>query len=461
MTTEELATKDLAEYRAKKQEEALKMSVLDAEAAAKFSTAAALDARDVLSLPTAIITDKLLSAREKSPEGRDASGEGGEYEVGTGTGGGDEDMMDMTPRKAGQGQESMPSVSVSVHDHDQNPSVQFPKHGYGDDNDKLDEYDPEAGYKMTSSSDLPSLRPPPSDPTTTITTTVKEATTPRKSIATSMMAPSIDWASIKAKAVEAGALSERDDDPGNEPPPGGGDQKLAASQQQDRPPPTSSLPSAQDLHRVFAPPPTTSILRPGLWAGDINAPNFGGVVKQFIADAIAGAQDLASLLVGRELFVRGTLSLSKLSSFLSELHRSKHRLAVLGILRPLPSSPPTARESIVKLVHGFASQRRAGVMEPMRGVEVYAIPPSPLATRLLEAGELADGGVAAAAAVARGGSSPTQLFQDQMVLVAVYRKDVQVAAPPGPQVGAGPAGIPPGGPVYSGAGGGGQCPWCQ
>lgn len=42
---------ELAEYRKKKEEEALKMSVLDAEAAAKFSTAAALDARDRLAIP--------------------------------------------------------------------------------------------------------------------------------------------------------------------------------------------------------------------------------------------------------------------------------------------------------------------------------------------------------------------------------------------------------------------------
>lgn len=42
---------ELAAYRKKKEEEALKMSVLDAEAAARFSTAAALDARDQLAIP--------------------------------------------------------------------------------------------------------------------------------------------------------------------------------------------------------------------------------------------------------------------------------------------------------------------------------------------------------------------------------------------------------------------------
>jgi hypothetical protein len=47
MTANELASKELAEYRKRKEEEALKMSVLDAEAAAKFSTAAALEIKDV------------------------------------------------------------------------------------------------------------------------------------------------------------------------------------------------------------------------------------------------------------------------------------------------------------------------------------------------------------------------------------------------------------------------------
>lgn len=45
MTANELASKELAEYRKRKEEEALKMSVLDAEAAAKFSTAAALEVK--------------------------------------------------------------------------------------------------------------------------------------------------------------------------------------------------------------------------------------------------------------------------------------------------------------------------------------------------------------------------------------------------------------------------------
>lgn len=42
---------ELAAYRKAKEEEALKMSVLDAEAAARFSTAAALDARERLAIP--------------------------------------------------------------------------------------------------------------------------------------------------------------------------------------------------------------------------------------------------------------------------------------------------------------------------------------------------------------------------------------------------------------------------
>ena len=56
---------ELAEYRKQKELESLKMSVLDAEAAARFSTAAALDARDRLALPQQLIADKLLSAREE------------------------------------------------------------------------------------------------------------------------------------------------------------------------------------------------------------------------------------------------------------------------------------------------------------------------------------------------------------------------------------------------------------
>ncbi|KDD71206.1 hypothetical protein H632_c5561p0, partial [Helicosporidium sp. ATCC 50920] len=45
LSPSELASRELADYRRRKEEEALKMAVLDAEAAAKFSTAAALDAK--------------------------------------------------------------------------------------------------------------------------------------------------------------------------------------------------------------------------------------------------------------------------------------------------------------------------------------------------------------------------------------------------------------------------------
>ena len=48
------------------------MSVLDAEAAARFSTAAALDARDSLALPAELVGDKLLSARDEPQQRRGA-----------------------------------------------------------------------------------------------------------------------------------------------------------------------------------------------------------------------------------------------------------------------------------------------------------------------------------------------------------------------------------------------------
>jgi hypothetical protein len=65
---------ELAEYRKPKELESLKMSVLDAEAAARFSTAAALDARDRLAVPAQLVADKLLSAREAGAGG---AGDGG------------------------------------------------------------------------------------------------------------------------------------------------------------------------------------------------------------------------------------------------------------------------------------------------------------------------------------------------------------------------------------------------
>jgi SPOC domain len=390
MTATELANKELAAYRMKKEEEALKMSVLDAEAAAKFSTAAALDARDTLALPAAIVTDKLLASREKEDAEGDLNGEEAAMLLPSGRYGSGGPMFSSgSPRAGGGGKLNSPSGHVDDHG---------------------GTHDIKSEPSTTKQSGLES-KPPPAP------------------------AVAIDYASVKAQAVQTNnSLPQRLDsdisqklEPFNapfgvehSPAPGGAGGEAGGDDRESE----TKLPAVQNLTRVFPPARSLSTLRPNIWSGSIVVPGTGEYT--LTADALAGGHDLAALLGPAKLQVRGRLSMEKIINFLGELHLSKHRLAMLGVLRPLPTAGSTDREKIKNLIASYVEQSRAGVGEPYKGVEVYLIPPSELATRLLEAGQEVEREVAAGGAVARGVSLPTALLEDQMVAMVVYKKDVKV-----------------------------------
>jgi len=387
MTATELAKKELADYRMKKEEEALKMSVLDAEAAAKFSTAAALDARDRLALPAAIVTDKLLAAREKDSAERetDDGEDAGALSPTQHVSGGAMFSEHGSPRAA-EGKVTSPSSHKGAHE----------EHVH-------DESEPSA----------------------------------TKSKAPPAPAVAIDYASVKAQAVQPNtSLPQKlDTDTSQKLEPfsggsGGLERSSAPSRVgkgndggEERKPKTK-LPAVENLTHVFPAARSLSTLRPNIWSGSIVVPGTGEY--SFTADALAGGQDLAALLGPAKLQVRGRLSISNLIKFLCELHLSTHRLAMLGVLRPLPTAGPADRESIKGLVSNYVDQSRAGVAEPHKGVEVYLVPPGELASRLLEAGQEVEREVAAGGAVARGVSLPTTLIEDQMVAMVVYKKNVEV-----------------------------------
>ena len=419
MTATELASKELADYRAKKEEEALKMSVLDAEAAAKFSTAAALDAgRDSLASPDpAMVIDTLPSARDYSPSGDPGGSSSG--------GGGTRTGLTVSPRSGGGGGGGggglgSPRLGGSG-------GATF--HRSGTTSSGKEEYDPESVVLSGGGGGGPFAAAP----------------SPAKAI---------DWASIKAQAVHATAAAPTgglSTDVSQQLEPFGSGLSADAGVHRGgsadrsplpelRPSPPSSttttfnLPSVDALRRSFLPAPTSSTLRPAVWSSEVVVPGVGDY--HMVADAIAGGQDFTSLLGSSPLQVRGRLSLAKLASFLSELHLSKHRLAMLGVLRSAPSRTPAERGPVAAMVAGYASQDRAGVGEPFKGVEVYLVPPGELASRLLEAGQHAEPSVAAGAAVARGTSSPTVLLDDQMVALVVYKKGVVVPRAAGSQAAA-------------------------
>lgn len=369
MTATELASKELADYRKKKEEEALKMAVLDAEAAAKFSTAAALDARDKLALPPAVVTGKLLAAKEDD---------------------------------------------LTIKD---------------DDDDRQEPEMPVAGTPTAGKwSQEGSAGSPRSAPRSTQTQPKKEEEPESgKAASTAAAAVPIDWASIKAAAVHATSLSQEIPDIEGgmlRVPEGEDDDKGEGVRERESasPPPARSeaSPSVDEaLRKVFLPCPDPTAISTAVWESEIVVPGVG--TYHLTADALMGCGDLATLMGNNPLQVRGRLALGKLDAFLSELHMSKHRTATLGLLRVAPGASEEEKTALGSLVEQYCSRDRTGVAESSPGIEVYLVPPGPLATRLLAVAREAEP-VAVEASLPGGG---TDLPSDRLLAVAIHKKELQ------------------------------------
>ncbi|KFM23162.1 PHD finger protein 3 [Auxenochlorella protothecoides] len=115
LSATELANKELTEYRRRKEEEALKMAVLDAEAAARFSTAAALETRE-------------SQPRKEAQEAAVREARGGEAARAVGEAAETPDAGSSPPAEepgagdaAGDAVAGAASMDAGVLDHDRNP----------------------------------------------------------------------------------------------------------------------------------------------------------------------------------------------------------------------------------------------------------------------------------------------------------------------------------------------------
>ncbi|WPT11542.1 PHD finger protein 3 [Picochlorum sp. SENEW3] len=212
MTANELASKELAEYRKKKEEEALKMSVLDAEAAAKFSTAAALETKEDKEkrLQREMLIREKEDSRKKDvvEDGDKNSDEAVAEEHHDGEGGdGKEDMQRELPAGA-----------------------------------------PEAGKGREDDGDLFGYD--------------KDAAEPD----TAKAAKSLDWASIKSASMEASKLQANyvSDLGGME----------AAPDDHDAAPPVGPTVD-ENLEKLFLPCPEPLTLGPHVWEGLVSVPGVG------------------------------------------------------------------------------------------------------------------------------------------------------------------------------------------
>ena len=392
MTATELANKELAEYRRQKEEEALKMSVLDAEAAARFSTAAALDARDRLALPAEVVSNKLLAARDASsadvvePEENLKEGH-------------DEGRKGLA---AGEQEHEVPSQSAIEAAERTRPVDASGEPGEREDLQRSSEH-------------------------------IEEK------------APTVDWASVKAQAVRSdlehgggelgwdipsdfnsfAELEPSDVKTGHEE-----DVEMVKEdrerdierENEDERPYITALSSeererAEGLARIFKPSPDPdAVLAKDTWTAEVDIPGTG--CFYVTVDALAGSGDLSALLGDQELTVRGRLAISKVDAFLSELHLSKHRTATIGIMRPDASSTEEEKKGVMDVIHLYQDRQRTGVIEPGSGIEVYLIPPGDLATRLLVAAAIAEPDYAASAATAG-------LEENALIAIAIHRLEMR------------------------------------
>ena len=330
MTANELASKELAEYRKRKEEEALKMSVLDAEAAAKFSTAAALEVKDEKT--------KTIVKPKEIPQGAPTAVSGKE-----------EAEVPMEKVEEIKSQPSREKEKPEVHT--------FEEEGR----------DPER-------------------------------------------APSgLDWASIKSASVQASKAQPNYIS------------DLAKLETLDEI--VTVTECDENLKKLFLPCPERLALGCDKWNGVVSVPGIGNCSMS--ASSLTGSGDI-EVLLGNGLSAKGRLSLESLDKFLSELHLSKHRTATVGILRESSTQPESTEESVSaqSLVSHYKEKDRAGVAKSTSGVEVYLIPDSPLATKLLHVAQYLEPEIFQECITKQGIEIGGPVGTDVFVAVAVHKKDM-------------------------------------
>ncbi|PRW33553.1 PHD finger 3 [Chlorella sorokiniana] len=435
MTATELASKELAEYRKKKEEEALKMSVLDAEAAARFSTAAALDARERLAIPASVMSDKgMLAAREATPE---PAGPGG---------------RSPSPRPPGTAALSPTAAAAAAAAGNSsllNEQLSGRLETVGDEGGAGDAS--ASGYLASESADAELAGGEEYDPETAFADegpkTTAGAAGGAPAPAATPTAAALDWASIKAAAAAAGhegegaghALQPLKFEPlATVGAKHEGEQAEGQREHKHKRERTSASPRDTEVsdvggsqpaepgsphslrHLVLPPTDPACLFGKGVWEGQFGIPGVGAVL--LTADALAGSGDVAGLLGNQELEVKGRLALHKLDHFLTELRHSRSRTVTLGVLSPAADCSPEERAALHELIATYADRGRIGVAAPSRDVEAYLLPPCTIAERLLAAARAAVG--SQVEALLPGGG--TAIGPDQLLLCIIHRKDWRV-----------------------------------
>ncbi|KAL3147452.1 hypothetical protein ABBQ38_014510 [Trebouxia sp. C0009 RCD-2024] len=410
MTPNELASKELSQWRQQQLQESLRNSVLDEEAAAKFSTAAALAAKEKRSqmakanydkgLLTAIDQDE--KAREATPPVRDSSAE---------------DFKPSLRHLDSISSAALKPPEVSSPSHPLSPTGDTP-HG-----DFSEAQAPFQGGKGE-----------------------EEEAKPLGSRSSggggSGGSSSFNWATIKAHASKLAKDAEAPDNrfkgfdefmasakaraAAKTQAQAPADTETAKTEAEDQPySPSAGVmveddPDLPDLVSLIGSSGVTG--QKEVWRGKLHVP--GMFRAHVVIDTVAGTGDIGRMFTSSEVEVKGRVNLDKLTAFLEELRVSRSRTVSLGTLSCARAASAADHTHIVELINMYSSKQRTGVLDLEAGLEAYIIPPCALVDRLLKTAKKS-----ATLATHTAASIPDTIEDVQLLLVVIHRKDWKPSVP--------------------------------
>ncbi|KAK2078905.1 hypothetical protein QBZ16_002595 [Prototheca wickerhamii] len=377
----ELANKELAEYRRRKEEEALKMAVLDAEAAAKFSTAAALETtreRGGMSAPASGARDRGDDKENAGTENVAAEGAGAEPEAGAS----EEDPPGS--------RSDDPTINTSTSWATPPTSPTAPQGSQT-----------RLHWDQIKASALESVAEEGHD---------REASAGEDVYAAWRAEESLGREDSGLREATAGRLAQE------------GSGAIAAPSYHHSP--TTTDAATEQLQHLFAYSASEAPdlgPRPRVWESELVLPGEGSVLISI--DRLAGTADPALLLGDQSVEVRGRVALEKLEEFLLGLRHSRHRVVALGVARLGPGATERERATWRQLLELYADRDRAGIAGPAAGVELYLLARGELTARVLGAAqrELGDGGDG----LLRPGAA---LGADEALVLLIHKEDLDARA---------------------------------
>mmetsp|Transcript_12607 Transcript_12607/g.31824 ORF Transcript_12607/g.31824 Transcript_12607/m.31824 type:complete len:898 (-) Transcript_12607:834-3527(-) len=327
MTPNELASKELSEWRIKKAAEFEKAVVVDDETAAKYSTAAA-----------ALLQEKLRKSGKVEVVGYSST------------------VSEQTPTDTLL--QPAPQIEARA------PTSR--------------EADAEMAQVPPSPEHISQNEPPLSAAQTKVTGTVfdtpKAVIAPGKGMHVSVAAEDLQIAHTE----EVPGLQEFGP---HSPEQAASDNEAAMSPSRRSPSLSPCLsdtpePESESLQGILELPCSSVELGSTVWEGDLSVPGLG--VFAVGVEQIGGMGDIAHLFSDGCVEIKGRVGNDKLEPFFHDLRSSRSRTVTLGIVRCLSSHD---HEGIMELVKQFTSKNRSGVAEPGHGVEVYFVSRGPLTAR--------------------------------------------------------------------------------